>query len=80
MSAQCRSCNAPVTWIVNEKTGKRMALDPLPLLTHGTRFRAVSESRDEQGRLVIIAVSCSGDELGMRAHFASCPDRDEWRR
>lgn len=69
-----------MTWIVNEKSGKRIALDPLPLMTHGTRFRAVSESRDEEGRLVIIGVSCSGDEVGMRAHFASCPDSKSWRR
>lgn len=80
MSAECRSCHAEVVWVVNEKSGKRIALDPVPKLTHGTRFVVTGKGVDEQNREVLSARSCKGQELGMRAHFASCPNAASWRR
>lgn len=80
MSAECRSCHAPVEWVVNEKSGKRIALDPLPKMTTGTRFVVTGKGVDEQNREVAMARTCKGQEVGLRAHFASCPDSKSWRR
>lgn len=78
--SKCRSCHAEVRWVVNVKSGKRIALDPLPQLTKGTRFIVTGAGVDGEGNPVELARSCSGQELGLRAHFASCPDAGQWRR
>lgn len=76
MSA-CRSCGAPVRWVVNEKTGKRTPLDPkAPLMRRGTRFRIIGVNADGSD----VVRSCTGTEEGFVSHFATCPDSKSWRR
>ena len=31
MSDRCRDCGAPLRWVVNARTGKRMPLDEMPV-------------------------------------------------
>lgn len=61
--AECRSCRAPVTWVCNVATGKRMPID---------------------GGLECVKVVAGGEgEVDLKAtpsHFASCPQRDRWRK
>lgn len=77
MPKKCRSCGAPVRWAVNEKTGKKMALDPAPVMREGTRFTMSGRNDEETGSPVVHSVKGIG--TGLRAHFSSCPDRDKWR-
>lgn len=76
MSATCRTCHAPVLWVVNERTGKRMPLDLEPeTVMSGTRFVLAGERRG-----VPVARVATGIEGGRRSHFATCPDADSHRR
>lgn len=78
MSTVCRSCGAPVRWVVNEKTGSRMPLDPTPLKTEGTRFTMAGWNDPETGAPIVRA--SVAHETGLASHFSSCPERDAWRR
>ena len=77
MSA-CRTCHAPVLWVVNERTGKRIPLDPEPTdLLYGTRF-VLTGGQSLQG--APLARAAEVHEHGRRSHFASCPEADQHRR
>lgn len=85
MSATCRTCNAPVLWVVNELTGRRMPLDPAPdSIVEGTRFVLTGEMADSylsaSREHAPVARTAVAGEMGRRSHFASCPDAAEHRR
>jgi len=68
--ARCRSCGAPILWVVTVASGKRMPLDAEPgpagnlvLLTGG---RARAAEPDDRPPL-------------HTSHFATCPQAAEWR-
>lgn len=77
MIKECRSCGAPVRWVVNEKTGKKMALNPAPIMREGTRFTMSGRNDEETGDPVVHAVKGIG--TGLAAHFSTCPDAADWR-
>jgi hypothetical protein len=70
--AACRSCEAPITWVVTA-SGKRMPLDEAPAAT---------------GNMVIVdgvARFVSAEDLRLirptyTSHFATCPDAATHRR
>lgn len=64
-------------WVVNEKTGKRMPLDPEPVTT-GTRFTMSGWNDPDTGAPVVHAVEGIGK--GLPSHFATCPDSAKWRK
>jgi len=75
VSANCRSCGAPVFWAITER-GKRMPVDTEPYAGDSPSGLFVLRGQ------TIIAVtpdSFPGEPL-YRSHFATCPHGKEWRQ
>lgn len=66
--AECRSCGAPVEWVVTEQ-GKRMPLNLEPV-QYGNIIVEAGVAR-------YVPVGEGGDRV---SHFATCPQSDEWRK
>lgn len=64
----CRSCGAPVEWAMLVKSSKKMPFDA-PIV-------AVLTKHDPATHRVIETI----DSAVTTSHFASCPDRDKWRK
>lgn len=75
----CRSCHAPVRWVVMAKTGRRNPLNEEPDGQHGNVVI------DDDGRGHTLKVDdverarAAGEELYL-SHFATCPQRKDWRK
>ena len=75
----CRSCDAPILWVVTEK-GKRMPLDPEP--TEDLQLGAFIKLRVEPNGDKVVHF-LKPDERSPSAkqryssHFQTCPDRVE---
>lgn len=78
--AKCKSCEAPIVWGRNVKTGKGVPLDPEPvedgnLLKVGT---------NEQGEIMVQFVGREADVPPggerFKTHFATCPDAPSHRK
>jgi len=66
--AKCRSCGAPVVWLVVD--GKPHPCDP-PLMTMIEETQASNGGMGKpQGRTVRVRAS----------HFSTCPDAKSWRK
>ncbi len=78
MSEACRSCGAPVVWIVYP-TGKRAPLDAQPH-ADGTikRFDPTMSATVLTGSELATA-RANGDPLH-RSHFATCPNAAQHRK
>jgi len=78
--AQCRSCRAPIRWVIVLPKMKRMPLDPEPV-EDGNMW--VDHTEDGTP---VMSVALSGDGVPRNipiryvSHFVSCPDRDSWRK
>ena len=76
----CRSCNAPVIWATNEKTGGRMPFDAEPdpkgkwELVDGPDGKIARY--DKGGYTGLPGVP--GSER-YTSHFTTCPDAKAWR-
>lgn len=76
----CRSCNQPITWATNTKTGKPTPIDPTPVL--GGNVVLTGED-PYQAEVVGKAEGERRQALGMRlhvSHFLTCPQAGEWRK
>ena len=80
MSA-CRSCSAPVEWVVVAASNKRMPLDPKPV-EDGNVIRLSGDTVR-----VLTADDLASRKLWpggpgplWRSHFSTCSDADAWRR
>lgn len=91
----CRSCGAPIIWVETRPKGtkppKRMPVDADPIdmerptATGGFFLREGEDSLIERGRRVIGAhytkIAALTREADLHtSHYATCPDRDSWRR
>lgn len=85
MSNNCRSCQAPIVWAETEgndkKASRAMPIDADPATGAPALF--------DDGNLVQIGTTGAGKPRvryvaagpgRMRSHFASCPERDNWRK
>lgn len=72
--AACRSCGAPIVWVVSAKTGKSLPLDAVPVETGNV-------SIDDAGRAHVgkPKLPLETDDRYM-SHFVTCPEAGEWRR
>ena len=76
----CRSCGAPVRWVVTDATGKRMPLNPAPT-ADGNVW--VLRYEDE---IPIVAVAATlfdvptAEAFKYTSHFATCEQADQWRK
>jgi hypothetical protein len=79
--AECKSCHAPITWVVSAATGKRMPLDVEPTPDGNI-------SLDMAGMLPAAHVHAGEKLLAMRelgrdlylSHFVTCPQAGEHRK
>lgn len=82
MSA-CRSCGATAEWGVFQ-SGKRALFDVDLQEAQGAKDESLwvleEGAVDEQGRPILLARRAEAGERGVTCHFATCPDRDAWRR
>ena len=74
--ATCRSCGAPILWVVSAASGKAMPVDADPVEDGNVTLDGLTATVHPAGQ---------GDLLGdagprYRSHFATCKDADEWRR
>lgn len=87
---RCRSCDAPIIW-AHTRAGKAMPIDatpfgaPLRVLDGNLRMTGATV-RDRHGRRAPVVELLDGQgelfagpEARYRAHFATCPDADDWR-
>lgn len=80
---ECRSCHAPVRWCTNEKTNKPAPLDITPVEDGNCVISATLH--DAQGGPVYRVLSKSERAVGgvgsrYKNHFATCPNRQEYKR
>jgi hypothetical protein len=66
--ANCRSCNAPITWYAMVKSGRRNPFDGEPAFV-------TTETDPVSGRLIGVLDSTTDP-----SHFATCPQSRSWRR
>lgn len=80
MSARCRSCKAPIWWVVHEATGKRM---PLDLKSDPRGNIIITGEPDPGGTEDITYRVATPDDAGVSdryiSHFATCPTATAWR-
>jgi hypothetical protein len=67
MADKCRSCGAPILWVVMRASGKRMPLDAKP----EKRITLVAADPDTVVGQVTDAYT---------SHFATCPDAAQHRK
>lgn len=83
--SRCRSCKAPVVWAETEPTadkpGRRMPLDGDPDVP-GQALSVANGNVAFTGRTTVNGTPIVRIVAGAahRAHFVTCPDRDNWRR
>jgi hypothetical protein len=70
----CRSCGAPIVWARTD-SGKRMPVDADPS-EDGT---LVLEQAGAVLRAHVVG-TVPGEGSRHRAHFATCPDAESWRK
>jgi hypothetical protein len=69
-SSKCRNCEAAIV-MVYTVAGKWMPCDPLPRKVDGTRVLIFNDG--------VTGRSHRGCEVGLEAHWKSCPNADEFR-
>lgn len=70
MSDLCRSCKAPVRWVVMARTGRRMPLDPEPI--ENGHINLLDDGRAEVLRAEDVAFAQAEGTPLYRSHFSSC--------
>lgn len=91
MSAQCRTCRAPVLWVINSGSGKREPLDPEPREDGNIEIvgqESLATDGMESSAMIPVVRHLTGDELPLFgdaperyvSHFATCPDAAQHRR
>jgi hypothetical protein len=80
--ANCRSCGAIIVWTETEG-GKRAPVDELPVTNGNIRL----EQREDDVPLAVYVGPPDPDQPSILwedarfiSHFATCPQRKEWRR
>ena len=82
----CKSCGAPVEWAKTE-AGRWMPIDPEPVpggnlaidRSSWPPVATVMGPGEGAAQLALGAEDGEGELLAHVSHFATCPDRDEWR-
>lgn len=81
MTDHCRSCGAEVVWGTNVSTRKAMPVDAAPSpIGNVSRYDAADGPRFVVlNRNKAAAMRAANQPLYL-AHFASCPQADQWRK
>lgn len=73
-TSPCRGCGKPIIWIAEEKTGKKIPLDPRPPVYEVTESFDAREKNEPANRITF-------GRRNLKAyvsHFATCPDADRF--
>lgn len=73
MIGTCRSCHAPVWWVLTEK-GKRAPIDPAP-----TPDGNIEVDVKERVCRVVPAAEREGRTDLHKNHFSTCPSAGQWK-
>jgi len=74
----CRSCEAWVIWAATAE-GKRMPVDARPAAGGTVQLQTRPGSKTPAATVLDEAAAAGRVDL-RKAHFATCPDADVWRR
>ena len=78
--ARCRSCQAPIRWVITKANGRRMPLDPEPV-ADGNVFVIGTQDGMPLVEVALMSEAVPASEaLRYVSHFVSCPQRGEWRK
>jgi hypothetical protein len=72
----CRSCGAPIIWAMSSMTGKNMPLDAEPTDEGTMLLKDGIVTPEKRATLPFLATNPKRH----MAHFAKCPQANEWRR
>jgi hypothetical protein len=77
----CRSCHAPIRWVVSGSTGKRMPVDAEPS-SKGNLYIGEKGGRPTAW---IMSIGLERNRLQAEgrayiSHFATCPQHRKWRK
>jgi hypothetical protein len=79
---RCRSCAAEIRWVLTER-GKPMPVDAAPYTGDDPRglfvLRNPTDGTTSPTAIAVTPDAFPGEPV-YRSHFATCPDRDDWRR
>lgn len=80
--AYCRSCERPIVWVVSDRSGKAMPLDPEPAPFGNIRLvhRVDAPALARVLNLAELVRADETDELLYLSHFATCPNAHAHRR
>lgn len=81
MSDRCRSCKAPVRWVVGPR-GNLMILDADPSDRGTFRLEDVDVAGERVRRAIFVPRPHRAEHAGALYidHHATCPDAEHWRR
>lgn len=78
--SKCRSCKAPVRWVMTTHNHRRAPMDPEPRADGNVWVDRI------EGGLPFVNVVLTGSDVPAHVpiryvlHFTTCPDADTWRR
>jgi hypothetical protein len=75
--SNCRSCRAPVTWVLTVN-GRKMPLDPKPTDDGNVAVRR-DERGDMRGHVLREGEEPKAGERRFTSHFATCPNAGQHR-
>lgn len=78
----CDSCGADILFANSATTGKPMPIDALPVTDGNIRLEQRARPMPPLAYVCGATLDMLADDDGTRykAHFATCPNADEWRR
>lgn len=78
-SSACRSCGAPVFWLLTER-GKRIPIDDEPVEDGNIVIRWDWDKGENVAHYVGKDEEIGSDEERYVSHFATCPQSKNWRK
>jgi len=70
-AGQCKSCGAPVHWLMNTTSGKYAPIDVAPVLGGNVAIDLYAG--------IYTVLKRNPDRLAHTGHFATCPAAASWR-
>lgn len=79
--SECKTCSAPIRWVVSAATGKRMPIDPDPTPggNIGLDLSGMVAAAHVYAGEKLMAIRERGSDLYL-SHFVTCPQAGEHRK
>ncbi|HSV39798.1 MAG TPA: hypothetical protein VLI04_13660 [Nocardioidaceae bacterium] len=79
-NTRCRSCDAPVRWVLVLPNLKRMPIDPEPDPEGNMWVERYQQGTPVMGVALNREAVPSSEPVAYVSHFVTCPQADEWRK